>query len=270
MSARRSLGQRWRRRRRARRLRALRLPYRFWHHRLQELHSVRHLNPAQRRRLRILCGEFLAGKRFVGARGFPVDDRMRLLIAILACLPALELGLSALRNVRDVVIYSGTFLVDREGEDEAGVVHSEQAEMAGEAWEQGPVILSWGDFVAHAASQGLDEGLVLHEFVHKLDMLSGSANGMPPLHRDMDGRAWSGDFQQAYDALCDEVDRGMEPALDPYGAQSPAEFFSVSCEAFFLAPQTLREAYPAVYAQLAAFFRQDPLAPAGTAPGFSP
>lgn len=256
MKNRRSLKERWRRRREAKQQWALRLPFRFWHARLQELSSVQHLDSRQRRYLRRLCGEFLVHKRFVGAHGFPLDDRMRLLIAILACLPVLELGFNALRNVREIIVYSGTFLVEREGEDDSGVVHREQAEMAGEAWEQGPVILSWGDFVAGAALRGLDEGLVLHEFVHKLDMLSGSANGMPPLHPDMDHRAWSRDFQAAYDWLCEEVDRGVTPTLDPYGAQSPAEFFSVSCEAFFLSPVLLQEGFPAVYRQLAQLFRQ--------------
>jgi len=27
------------------------------------------------------------------------------------------------------------------------------------------------------------QNLVVHEFVHKLDMLDGAANGIPPLHR---------------------------------------------------------------------------------------
>ena len=33
--------------------------------------------------------------------------------------------------------------------------------------------------------------------------------------------------------------------LDPYAATDPAEFFAVSGEAFFIAPQRLREAWPA-------------------------
>jgi Mlc titration factor MtfA (ptsG expression regulator) len=249
---------RWRRRRQARRLRALHISYRFWHEGISELRACDHLDGNQRRRLRVLCGAFLAGKRCVGARRFPVDDRMRLLIAILACVPVLELGLDWLRGVREVVIYPGTFLVNREAHDEAGVVHREQREMAGEAWERGPVILSWGDFVRDAAVHGLDEGLVLHEFVHKLDMLSGEANGRPPLPRDMSGGEWEQAFASAFRALSAAVNRGEDTVLDPYGSESPAEFFSVCSEAFFLRPQTLQAHVPEVYAQLYRFYRQDP------------
>ena len=46
--------------------------------------------------------------------------------------------------------------------------------------------------------------------------------------------------------------------MDPYGATSPAEFFAVVSELFFELPHRLRAVYPDVYAQLAAFYRQDP------------
>ena len=52
----------------------------------------------------------------------------------------------------------------------------------------------------------------------------------------------------------------METALDPYGAESPAEFFAVTSEAFFETPHVLQREYPDVYRQLAEFYRQDPAA----------
>lgn len=258
MANKRSLAARWRRRRQARRLRALHIPYGFWRARLSELRACRHLTPAQRRRLRVLCGAFLAETRFVGARGFPVDDRMRLIIAVLGCLPVLELGIEWLRGVREVVVYPGTFLVDHESLDEAGVVHRERREMAGEAWERGPVILSWGDLVRDAAVHGLDEGLVLHEFVHKLDMLTGEANGVPPLPPEIDRQHWQRNFSAAYERHCMAVDHDLATPLDPYGAQSPAEFFSVTSEAFFLDSAMLLGEFPDVHALLQQFYRQDP------------
>ena len=50
-----------------------------------------------------------------------------------------------------------------------------------------------------------------------------------------------------------------ETAIDPYAAENPAEFFAVTSEYFFSAPDLLHEAYPQVYAQLQLFYRQDPL-----------
>ncbi|MBP5150737.1 zinc-dependent peptidase, partial [Pseudomonas protegens] len=51
-----------------------------------------------------------------------------------------------------------------------------------------------------------------------------------------------------------------ETAIDPYAAENPAEFFAVTSEYFFSAPDLLVAAYPKVYAQLQLFYRQNPLA----------
>jgi len=99
---------------------------------------------------------------------------------------------------------------------------------------------------------------VIHEFAHKLDMLNGEANGMPPLHAGMDRRAWAAAFEEAYEGFCDAVERNQDTWLDPYAAEHPAEFFAVISEAFFEDPREARRRYPAVYDQLRLFYRQDP------------
>ena len=53
--------------------------------------------------------------------------------------------------------------------------------------------------------------------------------------------------------------------MDPYGAGDPAEFFAVVTESFFERPLALRREYPALYDELAAYYRVDPAswAPSG-------
>jgi Mlc titration factor MtfA (ptsG expression regulator) len=53
-------------------------------------------------------------------------------------------------------------------------------------------------------------------------------------------------LQPAYDDFCRRVDDGEDTALDPYGAEHPAEFFAVMSEAFFETPGLLKGEYPAV------------------------
>jgi Mlc titration factor MtfA (ptsG expression regulator) len=72
--------------------------------------------------------------------------------------------------------------------------------------------------------------------------------------------AWTADFRAAFESFRRRVDRGRETRLDPYAAEDPAEFFAVVSEAFFETPQDVQRELPRVYAQLAAFYRQDPLA----------
>ncbi|MBD3647089.1 MAG: zinc-dependent peptidase [Pseudomonadales bacterium] len=120
-------------------------------------------------------------------------------------------------------------------------------------------MLSWADIVSDEGMQG-GYNVILHEFAHKLDMLNGSADGLPPLHKGMVLSEWTRVFQRSFDRLTTEAERGEETLLDPYGAESPAEFFAVASEAFFEMPDALTEFDPALYEQLKQFYRQDPLA----------
>jgi len=206
-------------------------------------------------KLRELALLFLAEKDFVGAHELEVTDVMRLSIAAQACLPILELGLDWYAGWHGVVVYPGDFRVRRREIDEDGVVHEWEDDLAGEAMPGGPVVLSW-DALAHDPAINV----VIHEFAHKLDMLNGEADGVPPLHAGMDRRAWLAVFEQAFEGFCDAVDRGKDTWLDPYAAEHRSEFFAVISEAFFREPQETRRRYPDVYEQLARFYRQDPAA----------
>jgi Mlc titration factor MtfA (ptsG expression regulator) len=215
------------------------------------------LDAAREARLWQLALLFLAEKQFSAARGLELSDAMRLSIAVQACLPILELGLDWYSGWTGIVVYPGDFRVRRSEIDEDGVLHEWDDELAGESWPGGPVVLSW-DAVGTAARRGEEINVVIHEFAHKLDMASGEADGMPPLHDGMDRAAWRSAFERAYDRFCAEVDRGRATWLDPYAAEHPSEFFAVLSEAFFERPNEVRRRYPDVYRQLALFYRQDP------------
>jgi len=128
-------------------------------------------------KLKDLALLFLAEKQFTAAHGFELTDAMRVSIAAQACLPILELGLDWYRGWTGIVVYPGDFRVRRSEVDEDGVVHEWDDELAGEAMPGGPVVISWD-----AAAYDSHINVVIHEFAHKLDMLDGVADGMPPLH----------------------------------------------------------------------------------------
>jgi len=225
----------------------------LWNAVVMSLPFLRGLSVDELQRLRELALLFLAEKQFSGARGFPLDDAMRLSIAVQACLPILELGLDRYSGWSEIVVYPGDFRVQISETDDHGVVHEFDDERAGESWPRGPVVLSW-DAAAHAP----DMNVVIHEFAHKLDMANGEADGMPPLHAGMDRRTWANAFRIAYEGFCDAVERDKDTWLDPYAAEAPAEFFAVISEAFFEVPNETRRRYPDVYEQLKLFYQQDP------------
>jgi len=249
------LFQNWRRRRQ---LERARLPEAEWQATVANLPALVGMTPAELEQLRDLATLFLAEKALEPAGELELAPEMGPLIAAQACLPILKLGLDYYQDWSAVILYPEGFLAHHEYTDANGLVHSVHRPLIGEAWERGPVILSWADIVETLDQPGLN--VVIHEMAHKLDMLTGAVNGLPPLHRGMTVRNWSRAFNTAYEHLGRQVDRGRPTALDPYAADSPAEFFAVASEVFFETPAVIADTYPAVYVQLRAFYRQDPLA----------
>lgn len=249
---------RLRRRRLARRLRRNRVPYTLWRLYARDQSILQGLSAPELCRLRQLTGLFLAGKRLRAVQGLVLDDRMRLTVAVTACLPILSLGIDAYDGWRELILYPDSFLVEREELDEAGVVHSSRQALAGESDDRGAMVLSWGDIARDATQHGLDLALVIHECAHKLDALSGASDGCPPLHREMSGTDWQVVFADAYERLQRAVSVAADSFLDPYAASNPAEFLAVCSELFFCDPKGLRAVEPAVYEQLRLFYRQDP------------
>jgi Mlc titration factor MtfA (ptsG expression regulator) len=230
----------------------------LWRSSLRGLRFIERLSEAATLKLKELTLLFLADKQFSGAHGIEVTDAMRLSIAAQACVPILELGLDWYAGWTGIVVYAGDFRVKRVQMDEHGVMHEWDDELAGEAMPGGPVVLSWD-----AAAHDPYINVVIHEFAHKLDMLNGEADGLPPLHPGMDRAAWRAAFAEAFEGFCDAVERRRDTWLDPYAAEHPSEFFAVVSEAFFEEPGETRRRYPDVYEQLRLFYRQHPAARAG-------
>lgn len=211
-------------------------------------------------RLRALAGRFLADKRFFGAHDFDVTDYMRVAVAAQACRLALRLGYEYLRACRTIILYPEGFVAERESVDEDGILHTGYEELDGEAMYGGAVVLAWEEACPWRSEDDdvFAGNVVLHEFAHKLDELTGDHNGLPPLRRGMSVRTWSAAFSSAYEDLCATVDAQEETPIDEYAAADPAEFFAVAVETFFLAPGVLSWAYPEVYRCLSEFFDEDP------------
>jgi len=228
-----------------------------WQTAFSQLPLLNRLTAEEKQQLQNLSILFLHEKSIEGARECIVDDAMRLLIALQACLPVLKLDLSWYQGWTSVIVYPGAFVAEQKFTDESGVVHTMNQALGGEAWLRGPVILAWDD-TRHA---GYIDGqnLVIHEFSHKLDMMNGVANGFPPLHADMNKHEWSKSFEAAFSDFRKNLYSHQRAGIDHYAATNPGEFFAVLSEVFFETPQVIEKYYPSVYANLAQFYRQNPL-----------
>lgn len=235
----------------------------LWSHALAYSRYAQALSASERRSLRELAEAFLRAKSFEAAAGFELTPPARTIIALKASVPILNLGIDYYRGWNDIIVYPADFRVRDEYVDAIGVVHRETRDLCGQSLTQGPMVLSWQTI---EEEQGLaDRDVVIHECAHKLDILNGDANGFPPLHADMSTATWSHTFRGAFDRFEQMLETDDGTALDPYAANDPAEFFAVLTETFFTEPMVVARDFPAVYAELVRFYRQDPLSVLGDA-----
>ena len=217
------------------------------------------LDEAREAKLRALTTRFLHEKTITPVGGLLLDDVQRTRLAALCCLPLIEFGAEGLRGWSQLIVYPDAFRVNRTHVDAAGVLHEWQDELIGEAWDMGPMILSWADVEADCDDPRAGFCVAAHEMAHKIDVLDGALDGTPPLPRPWQ-RQWARDFQSAYDAFAAQVDAGEETLIDPYASEAPEEFFAVVTEYHFSDPQLLRQAMPAVAEHLQRFYGPSPFA----------
>lgn len=253
------------------------IPDALWARTLARTPFLQRLDAGEQARLRRIATHFLARKEFTGAHGLHVSDAMAVAVAAQACLPLLHLGPDdapedALHWYDDfvgIVMHPADAVARRQTMDAAGVVHHYDEVLAGEAMQHGPVMLSWPAVQQAGGGTGAGYSVVIHEFVHKMDMQDGGADGAPPLPRGFMGARnareaaahWHRTWAPAYAHFREQVIRAERfgappPWLDAYGASVPAEFFAVACEAHFVQPERFAQEFPELSAALRAFFRQ--------------
>ncbi|WP_242524049.1 zinc-dependent peptidase [Microbulbifer salipaludis] len=223
---------------------------------------------------------FLRDKEFVGCNGLQVTEEMCVVIAAHACLLLLGRENSCYPNLCTILLYPDAY-VAKETHHHGHVQSTRLSARAGEAHYRGPVVLSWDDLQQGLAHPGQGHNMAIHEFAHKLDEEDGHVDGRPPFARSEDGKDWAPVMHEAFAALRQRLhalhqehqevesasanDREPDAAqpvsvLDTYGAQSPAEFFAVATEAYFVIPKAMAAAHPRLYREMQKFYRTDPAA----------
>lgn len=207
-----------------------------------------------RRRIQI----FLAEKRFEGVGGLEMSDEIRVTVAAHASLLLLHLDDDGFPALTTILVYPSAYRARATEHGEFGMVTEIEQVRAGEAYNAETIVLSWDDVREGGRGDGDGHNVVFHEFAHQLDMEDRSSNGAPRLADDRMYAAWSRVLGREYAQLQDAMEHHQRTLIDPYGSQSPAEFFAVATETFFEKPMRLRDDHAELYGQLRDFYRQDP------------
>ena len=218
------------------------------------------LDDDERTELGALIRWMVRKKRFEAARGFRLTQEVVLTVAAHASLLVLGLGPDAYRDVGAVIVHSGT--ITQRGPRSTsirGVVADGPLRVIGHALDRrGPVVIAWNALRSQRRRPDGTENVAFHEFAHKLDAVAGMFDGTPEIDDRSERARWFRVCTAEYRRLRRRDD--PDPLLRTYAGVSPAEFFAVATEVFFLRPRPLAERKPELYDVLRSFYRQDPAA----------
>ena len=224
---------------------------------LERIPFYQALSPADREELHGHILVFLDEKTFEGCAELIITDEIRVTVAAYACLLLLHRPTDYYPRMRTIFVYPNEYFVPGAVRHVGPIVVEGEGRL-GESWHRGPVVLAWDSLRRSAADAHAAKNVVLHEFAHQLDDESDGHDGTPELpHRSMVA-AWARVLGREHQRLIEDIQHHRPTVLDEYGATNPAEFFAVATEAFFQNPVALKKRHPALYEQLAQFYRQDP------------
>ncbi len=196
-------------------------------------------------------------KRFIAVKSIKrvdvaIDDNDKLLVAASAIIPVFNFPYFIYPNVREVLLYPGSFDSKFQTSDEVG--QRDILGMVGDGFMNGVVVLSKPDLEAAFDGHRHRNNVGIHEFVHLIDKADGAVDGVPERL-----------FEHSYILpWLKEVRREMRKIkeghsdINPYALTNDAEFLAVVSEYFFDNPDKLKQRHPELYEFLTKIFQQEP------------
>ena len=211
------------------------------------------MNEAETETLQTKIKMMVAEKNWEGCEGLQLTDEMKVTISAQAGLMLLGVPNFYFDNVKTILVYPKAFR-----RQTANGFVMDQTHRAGEAWQGGPIVLSWKDTLSGGRNEDDGQNLVIHEFAHALDGLDGEMGGIVMFDDSDTNQRWSKVLTKEFAALCQAKENGVRTLLDHYGATNPAEFFAVSSETFFEQPRKLSQKHGELFQLLLEYYKVDP------------
>lgn len=195
---------------------------------------------------------FISEKAFEPCGGLEeITPHMQHVIAAQACLLLLRKPHDLYGKLRTIRLYPDTYVAIGE--------FGEESVRLGESWTTGSIVLSWASVVSGGRNTEDGHNVTIHEFSHQLDQADGAGNGVPPLESGSAYKEWSSIMRPEFETLTRRTKANKRTVIDSYGAENPAEFFSVATETFYEKPSQLQEKHPKLYDLLVKYYGVNPL-----------
>ena len=245
----------WSRKRRRQSLLAAAWPETWSIHLNRNVRLTWNLTDSQRQSLQNRIKIFVAEKIWEGCEGLVVTEEMKVTVAANACLMLLGVDDFYFDNVHTILMYPHVFTRNQSsGQSAGGVEHR-----SGEAWQGGPIVLSWQDVLRGGRNEDDGRNVTVHEFAHALDGLDGEMGGNIDFDSDEDAAAWKRVVDREYAELVEASEQNRRTLLDHYGATNQAEFFAVATETFFECPAELEREHSQLFSLLQKYYQINPI-----------
>lgn len=189
---------------------------------------------------------FIDSTRITGIKT-TVSDTDRLLVAAGAVIPVFYFPQWEYDNLDEVLLYPKSFNRNFQLKGK----NRNTLGMVGTGFMNGKMILSKRSLIQGFKNSRDKKNVVIHEFVHLLDMADGATDGIPSyLLENQYLIPW-------LNAMEEEMEKIMRRKSDinPYGATNKQEFFAVACEYFFERPELLKRKHLKIYKILNKIFK---------------
>ena len=213
----------------------------------------RHLDLESRRKLIEFAQGLERRWTWEGLDGFVISEDARAHTSAMASLLVLGHGPRLYSDVTAVLIAATSSESPTKFRLGTGVVAEGHGCVLGSALLHGPVKVAW-ECVIDERSPDATTSVIIHEFAHKIDMADGEPSGTPPIA----DRSQARDFERTADDTLDLLRSKGSGVLRPYAGTNRTELFAVASEAFFLLPDDLASAHPAMFTLLETFYGQTP------------
>ena len=216
-----------------------------------------HLNNEEKNKIERSILLFIHTKEFLGVRT-SVTDEMKVVIAFYACLLLLHIDTNnCYEELKTIVIYPHPVITE-EIKSYGGIYTQERFMIEGQSTNNA-VVISWHE----AKSQAYHlrhNNVIIHEFTHEIDFMSGLLDGAPPIEQSKYHR-WTHtllkEFKKLNKTAVKNRSWGKYKLLGSYAATNESEFFAVVTERFFESPNSLKQNFPELYEELKSFYNID-------------
>lgn len=190
-----------------------------------------------------------------------ITDEIKTIIAFYACLLVLHVSkLGCYDRLKTVIVYPNAVAVKMV--ESAGGIYSNQKFFIDGQSANDTIVIVWHDAKAEAYHL-MPDNVIVHEFAHEIDFMSGYTNGIPPLDSSK-YHHWATTLFREYEKLnkvaLKNRDWGKYKLLGSYASSNEAEFFAVLTERFFESPKSLQHNFKDLYDELKGFYNIDPVA----------